>query len=264
MKRSSLWIPNVILPVVMLATGHANAQVYKCTSFDSLNNKEITIYTDSPCGEQLKQTVINVSVKTNATVSPDQSSLDLRVAQAVLDQDFALAKSLATSKEHWRLISMAEGKQQLTVNTAPIVTNQIAAQNDCTAARNAYESAASARWPDEALITIKKSSMYAACGVAEPVDQNSVIVVGNRYGGIQSSRWIGTPYGPIVYHRPRFNRHHSRHDYDGGGLSINYQSKHFGVRAKTGGLQRQTDIRQQFRTKNFAAQQHSDIRQQFR
>ncbi len=263
MKRNCLWISSIILPVAMLAAGHASAQVYKCTSYDSLNNKEITIYTDAPCGEQLKQTVINVPVKTNTTASPDQTSLDLRVAQAVLDQDFALAKSLATSKEHWRLISMAEGKQ-LTVKTAPIVTNQIAAQNECTAARNAYESAASARWPDEALITIKKSSMYAACGVTDPIDQNSVIVVGNRNGGIQSSRWVGLPYGPIVYNRPHFNKHHSHQINGGGGLSINYQNKHFGIRAQSGGLQTQTDIRQQFRTKNFAAQQQTDIRQQFR
>ena len=263
MKRSCLWISSVILPVAILATGHVNAQVYKCTSFDSRNNKESTVYTDTPCGGQHQQTVINLPVKPIATVSPDQSSLDLRIAQAVLDQDFALAKSLATSKEHWRLISMAEGKQ-LTVKTAPVVTNQIVADNACTAARNAYESAASARWPDEALISIKKSSMYAACGVTDPIDQNSVIVVGNRNGGIQSSRWIGLPYGPIVYNRPHFNKHHSHRINGGGGLSINYQNKHFGVRAQSGGLQKQTDIRQQFRTKNFAAQQQTDIRQQFR
>lgn len=263
MKRNCLWTSSIILSVAMLAAGHASAEVYKCTSYDSLNNKEITIYTDAPCGEQLKQTVINVPVKSNTTASPDQTSLDLRVAQAVLDQNFALAKSLATSKEHWRLISMAEGKQ-LTIKTAPVVNNQIDAQNACTDARNAYESAASARWPDEALITIKKSSMYAACGVTDPIDQNSVIVVGNRYGGIQSSRWVGLPYGPIVYNRPHFNKHHSHRINGGGGLSINYQNKHFGVRAQSGGLQKQTDIRQQFRTKNFAAQQQTDIRQQFR
>ncbi|MFV1922763.1 MAG: hypothetical protein ACMZ63_09180 [Methylotenera sp.] len=262
MKRSCLWISGVILPVTMLAAGHANAQVYKCTSYDSLNNKEITIYTDAPCGEQLKQTVINVPVKTYTTASPNQSSLDLKVAQAVLDQDFALARALATSKEHWRLITMAEGKQ-LTVKTAPIVANQMNTQNECAAARNAYELAAGARWPDEELIAIKKISMYAACGVSDPLDQNSVVVVGNRFGGIQPSRWVGLPYGPIVYNRPHFNKH-PPHRINRGGLSINYQNKRFGVRAQTGGLQTQTDIRQQFRTKNFAAQQQSDIRQQFR
>ena len=264
MKISSLWILSVVFPVVMFATGNASAQVYKCTSFDSMNNKQRTVYTDMPCGEQVKQTLINVPVNTNATVSPEQSSLDLRVAQALLEQDFALAKSLARSKEHWRLIGMAEGKQQLTVKTVPDMSNQIDAQNECKFARNAYESASSARWQDEALITIKKNSMYEVCGVAESIDQNRLIVIGNRYRGVQSSRWIGIPYGPIVYNRPHYYRRHSHQTNREAVLSINYQSKHLGVRAQTGGLQKQRDITQQFRTKIFYAQQQNNISWQFR
>jgi hypothetical protein len=268
MIKSNRLIKSVIIFIGTLICNSAIAEVYKCTSFDAQSNKQSIVYTDKPCSEQVKQTLIDVqtSPTNNATIA-DESPLDLKITRAVLMEDFKLAKSLAKTKEHWRLISMAEGAQQTSVKTIPIADRQIAIQDECAIARNAYESTARARWRDEDLIATKKNSMYAACGVAESAGQNSVVVVGNRFGGIQSSRWIGTPYGPILHNQPynkSYRRYQSNNVNNGSDLSIQYQGSRFGVRSQSGGIQQHTDIRQQFRRDNFTSPQRQNIRQQFR
>jgi hypothetical protein len=266
--KSDQLIKSFVILLTTFICGHASAAVYKCTTFDKQSNKQSIIYSDSPCSESVKQTVVDVQTRpVNNDIKSDDSALDLKITRAVLKRDFKLAKSLATSKEHWQLISMAESGQQSSIQTAPIVTAQTTYRDECTNARNDYESTARNRWRDEELIATKKTSMFAACGIAEPIQENATIVVGYPHRGIQSKRWVSTPYGPVVYHRP-YNKHHdnhySNHADNGGSLSIDYQSKHFGVRAQSSGSQQNTDIRQQFRTHNFASEQHSDIRQQFR
>lgn len=267
MKNDQL-IRSLVFLMGAAVVSHASADVYKCTSFDRQSNQQQIVYTDTPCDERgderVKQTLISVQTNPNSAAEmADDSTLDVKVARAVLKRDFQLAKSLATTKEHWRLISMAEGEPQTSVRTAPIVAAQTQLRDDCAIARDDFESTSRTRWRDKDLIATKKSMMFAACGVAETVEQPSVVVVGNPYGHVQSRRWVGTPYGPVIYHRP-YQKHHSNHIDRGGGLSIDYKSKHLGVRAQSGGIQKHTDIRQQFRTNNFAAEPHTDIRQQFR
>lgn len=174
------------------------------------------------------------------------------MSRAVLNRDFKLAKSLARTKEHWRLIRMAESQQAVPVSSAPapVVITKDKSREDCASARNDFESTSRTKWRDKDLITTKKSIMYAACGVSEPVQQNRAIVVGNSYGYVQPSRWMAASYGPVVYHKPQhkqYKSHHSNHVKSGGGLSLNYKSKHFGLSAQSFGIQKHTDIRQQFR-----------------
>lgn len=268
MMKSCQQITFIALLAGIIVSSQAIADVYKCTTFDGQSNHERIVYTDKPCGEQVKQTRINIpSYPIDTAVTTDQKILDLKVTQAVLARDFILAKSIATSKEHWRLISMAEGEHQPSIRTAPIVTAQVAARDQCAVARDDFESTSRTHRRDQDLIATKKTIMFAACGVAEPEVQNRTVVVGYPYGGIQSSRWVGTPYGPVIYHQPYnkyYNKHDSTHAQTGGGLSVNYQSKHFGISAKSYGTQKHTDIRQQFRTDHFGSQKNSDIRQQFR
>lgn len=265
MMKNDQLVNSVVFLMGTLIASHAVADVYKCASIDSQSNQEQIVYTDTPCDDQVKQTLISVQTKpVNAPEINHDSTLDVSVAQAVLKRDFQLAKSLATTKEHWRLISMAEGEAQTSVRTAPIVIAQPEIRDACADARNDFESTSRTRWRDKDLIATKKSMMFAACGVAETVEQTGTVIVGNPYGQIQSRRWIGTPYGPVIYHQPYHKKYHSNRINSGGGLSIDYKNKHIGVRAQSGGLQKQTDIRQQFRSKNFASEQHTDIRQQFR
>lgn len=266
MMKSYQLICSVVYLLGTFDVSHANAAVYKCTTVDRQTNQQQIIYTDTPCGEHNKQTLLNV--QTNAINTADMSedsALDIKIANAVLKRDFQLAKSLATTKEHWRLISMAEGERQTTIRTAPPIVTQAELQDDCAIARSDFESTSRTRWRDKNLIATKQSLMYAACGVADPMDQNAIVVIGNPYGQIQSRRWIGTPYGPIIHHQPFQNHHSNRNQViRGGGVSVDYNSKRFGVRAQSGGIQKHTDIRQQFRTNHLAAEPHTDIRQQFR
>lgn len=263
MMKNDQLIRSLVFLIGTALVNHATADVYKCTSFDRQSNQQQIVYTDTPCEERDKQTLISVQTNPINAAEADDSTLDVKVARAVLKRDFQLAKSLATTKEHWRLISMAEGEPQTSVRTAPIVAAQTQLRDDCAIARDDFESTSRTRWRDKDLIATKKSMMFAACGVAETVEQPSVVVVGNPYGHVQSRRWVGTPYGPVIHHQP-YQKHHSNHINSGGGLSIDYKSKHLGVRAQSGGIQKHTDIRQQFRTNSFAAEPHTDIRQQFR
>jgi hypothetical protein len=266
MMKSYQLICSVVYLLGTFAVSHANAAVYKCTTVDRQTNQQQIIYTDTPCDEHNKQTLLNV--QTNAINTADMSedsALDIKIANAVLNRDFQLAKSLATTKEHWRLISMAEGERQTTIRTAPPIVSQAELQDDCAIARSEFEYTSRVHWRDKDLIATKESLMFAACGVAGPGGQNSVVVLGNPYGQIQSRRWIGTPYGPIIHHQPFHNHHSNRNQViRGGGLSIDYNSKRFGVRAQSSGIQQQTDIRQQFRSSDFSTGKHIDLRQQFR
>jgi len=261
MKKYQL-ISSVVYVLGTFAASHANAAVYKCTTVDHQTNQQQIIYTDTPCGEQNKQTLLNV--QTNSINTPEMSedsALDIKIANAVLKRDFQLAKSLATTKEHWRLISMAEGERQTTIRTAP----PIVMQDDCAIARSDFESTSRTNWRDKDLIATKESLMFAACGVAEPGAQNGVVVLGNPYGQIQSRRWVGTPYGPVIHHQPFQNHNLNRNQVvRGGGLAIDYNSKRFGLRSQSSGIQQQSDIRQQFRSSDFSTGKHIDLRQQFR
>lgn len=265
--KNSQFLNSIIFLTGALVSTSATAQVYKCTSVDHQSNKQYIVYTDSPCAERVKQTLINVKTRpVNLTAMSDETPLDGKITRAVIRQDFRLAKSLATTKAHWRLISMAEGAHQHSVKTVPIVAQQAAARDECAYARNAYESVARNRWRDKELIAIKKSTMFAACGVAEPSEQSRAVLIGNRYNGrgIQSRRWVARPYSPMFYPQAHYKKHNNQHVNRGGSISIKHKSEHFRIRAQSGGVQTNTDIRQQFRTKNFAAEQHTDIRQQFR
>jgi hypothetical protein len=262
--KSSQLLNSVILFIGVLMCLPAAAQVYKCTTVDKQSNKSQTIYTDAPCPEHVKQILIDVEPSQGSVPNkPAESSLDTKVTRAVLEKNFKLAKSLAVTKEHWRLISMAEGSHQSSVTTAPATSKQVVVRDECAIARNAYELTARTQRRNKKLIAAKKNSMFAACGVAEPAEEASTVIIGNQLGrGIQRRRWIGTPYGR-VFNRPRLNR--PQYVNRGAGLSILYQNKHGGVRVQNGGVQNNTNIRQQFRTKNFAGeQQGGDIRKQFR
>lgn len=263
-----------ILLALTTVSHHAFAEVYKCTSSIKSSTHKSVVYTDIPCKQSAGhvQTVTQAKLKlanSYSSTSSEASNIDLLVSRAVLNREFALAKSLAKTKEHWRLISLAEGRHTVSSKpvAAPIVIVKDTSRNDCVVARRDFESTSRTRWRQKRLVAAKKSAMFAACGVAEPVQQYRPIVVGQTYGGVHSSRWVAPGYGRKVYHRP-YAQHHKKHRFqhvrNKSGLFINYKSKHFGLRAQSSGIQQHTDIRQQFRSNSIGTQKHADIRQQFR
>ena len=163
-----------------------------------------------------------------------ESGLLQQVTHAVLSRDFKLAKSLATTKEHWRLIAVAEGEvtsPDATVSSEQPVLVQNTQDNICQDARGDYETTSRIYWRDKDLIATKKSMMFAACGVPEPVQNQPILV--------------GVPYG-VGWNRPYFNHnslnHHQTYSFEhhhgaknGGSLSLSYKSKRLGLQVNSFG-----------------------------
>lgn len=264
----------IALWVLATLASHAYAEVYKCTSTNNASGQKTIVYSDIPCqtsasGQAVSQRKVEITDYAIAQPSATDADVDLQISRAVLNGDFKLAKTLAHTKEHWRLISMAEGQRVEPAKLAvpPVVIVKDTSTNDCAMARSDFESTSRTHWRQKDLIAAKRSSMFAACGVAEPAQQNSPVVIGQSYGGIQSSRWFAPAYRPKVYrhaYHQHYKKHHPRHSQNKSGLSLHYQSKHFGVRAQSFATQKHSDIRQQFGEHRIRPQNHDGIRQQFR
>ena len=220
----------------LLFAANSQAQVYKCTSVDDETHQNKVIYTDTPCGKAAKQTLTSIQTKSEFGEQNLQSAklaqanaLDEAVARAVLHRDFKQAKSLAKTKEHWRLIAIAEQEPV----PQPIVVaenNQVALrqENECAEARENFESVSLTSSGDKALLAAKKSVMYAACGVSEPV-HNQPLYIGYGYGGHGLHRGHGDSrlnlHAPIA---PNFRGG----SHIGASGSLNYRSKNFGINAR--------------------------------
>lgn len=230
----------------------ANAQIYKCTFIDDVTRQNKVVYTDAQCGKAQKQTLTAIQAKSRFNLQTSQTPLTTQLAQAnavdsavmraILSRNFKLAQSLATTKEHWRLIAIAEGEaaQPLIVANSQ---SRVSREEECADAKYNFESVSRTSWRDKDLVAAKKSVMYVACGVPEPV-QNRTIFVGQTYGGFggYGGLYNGHRYQPghAVPHQTRpnggvgqhtypINHHYHGHNHTGSGASINYKSKHFGI-----------------------------------
>lgn len=235
----------------LLAT-QANAQIYKCTFADDATRQNKVVYTDAPCGKAQKQTLTAIQVKSQFNIQTSQTALttqsaqanavDSAVTRAVLNRDFKLAQSLASTKEHWRLIAIVEGEaaQPLIVANNQAV---ISPADECAQAKDNFESVSRTSWRDKDLVAAKKSVMYVACGVPEPV-QNRPIFVGQTYGGFGGYGGLYNghryqpnnavphqirPNGGVGHHTYPVNHHFHVRDKSGSSASLSYKSKHFGI-----------------------------------
>jgi hypothetical protein len=215
--------------VLIIFASNAYAGVYKCTFWDERTKQSKVVYTDVQCAKSSKQTLTEIQATSSSKVSTrdifsnnvPSDNADQLVTRAVLNRDFKLAKSLATTKEHWRLIAIAEGTPATTVKTEQPLFVQTNQENACEEARGDFETTSRLYWRDTDLVATKKSMMFAACGVPEPV-QSQPILVGVPYG------W-GRPHfnhhGP--YHHTYGHEHH--HNRVHNGASLSYRSKHIGL-----------------------------------
>lgn len=250
-----LYLLKITLSIAgFLFTSHVNAQVYKCTFVDDATRQSKVVYTDSPCHQAQKQTLTAIQTKSPPLSAQalqtaqlaqlaQASAIDSAVTRAVLNQDFKLAKSLATTKEHWRLIAIAES--EVAPEILVVVKNQpeVSTADECAQAKYDFESVSRTSWRDKDLVAAKKSVMYVACGVPEPV-QNRPIFVGQTFGGfggygsLYSGRWHHPnhiphqirPHDGVHHHaHPHENRHYYGRSHTSSGASLNYKSKHFGI-----------------------------------
>jgi hypothetical protein len=227
-----------------LFAGSASAQVFKCSYVDKSSRQTKTVYTDEPCTKTGKQTLTEYKLKplqttqiaaknnqqnqsptSKAESQASSEALDNAVTQAVLNKNFELAKSLAVTKEHWRLIAVANQPAPAKPAVEAVEERQVAAINPCGDATEAFDYESRVNWRDKDAIAAKKSIMYAACGINEP---NPQIIVGQNYGyypygttvygyphtGITTTRWVP----PVVY--PQHDRRH-HHDNRNGNRNNN-------------------------------------------
>lgn len=242
---------------VFLFTMQVNAQVYKCAHVDDVTRQHKVVYSDSPCTKTEKQTLIDIQAKSQVSAQTmlttqlaSVSTVDAAVTRAVLNQEFKLAKSLATTKEHWRLIAIAEGESAPQPLPQPLIVANtqavVSPAYECALAKDDFESTSSTSWRDKDLVAAKKNVMYAACGVVNPV-VNRPILVGHTYGGFggYGGLYNGRRYHPhhAVPHQirahgsvgsqayPANHRYHGRNESRNniGGVRLTYKSKHFGI-----------------------------------
>ncbi len=142
-----LYLLNIALSIAgFLFTSHVNAQVYKCTYVDDATRQNKVVYSDSPCGKAEKQTLTAIQTKSpplsvqalQTAQLAQASAVDSAVTRAVLNQDFKLAKSLATTKEHWRLIAIAE--EEAAPQPVIVVSNQavFSPEDECAQAKDNF------------------------------------------------------------------------------------------------------------------------------
>lgn len=224
-----------------LFTSHVNAQVYKCTFVDDATLQSKVVYTDSPCHETQKQTLTAIQTKSPPLSAQalqiaqlaQASAVDSAVTRAVLNRNFKLAKSLAATKEHWRLIATAEGEAAPQVLVVANSQPSTSPEAECAQAKDDFEYVSRNSWRDKDLVAAKKSVMYVACGVPEPV-QNRPILIGQTYSGLSTGRWYhpnhAMPYRPYGggHHTNPINYHHGQNHTDSG-ASLSDNSSHFGT-----------------------------------
>lgn len=244
----------------VLFANSVGAQVYKCTFIDKNTHQTNVVYTDASCGNADKQSLTIIQTHTlnqskvsannlpqdKLTATETEAQLDNAVNQAVLGKNFAYAKSIAKTKEQWRLIALSEKVAEPA--NVPNTSEPTASNNDCKNARDDFESASRLSWRDDDLKAAKKSSMFAACGVAEPQPAQTILVNrsyhnhhnylqnngGYNHGGIQSGHWVAPDAN--YPHNPN-QTIHMAHDAQAEQVStsfhLNITGKHFGVQASS-------------------------------
>ncbi|HEU4708814.1 MAG TPA: hypothetical protein VFS17_05835, partial [Methylophilaceae bacterium] len=87
------------------------------------------------------------------------------VKSAIAAGDLTRAEALATTREHWEWI--AEARKTNAKNAPPA---DQANSEECLAAKQALERAANSADPEPEVLQAKRSLMYAACDIPQPVE----------------------------------------------------------------------------------------------
>jgi hypothetical protein len=254
----------------------ANAQVFKCSYAVAASQRTETIYTDEPCTKDAKQSVTLVANKLapqidslkRASVSRMDTGLQPdALTQAVLNNDFELAKTLAKTKEDWRLIALTEQvytekrtAQKPIAVIPPAAIKPVAnapenADQRCSRASANFDYNTRNHWRDNELVAASKASMQAACSsaTAQMVPSGGYYPAVAYYPAISYYPRLQQYWRPSIYphHHDGFNYgghypnvrqfdgnaqqsnwHDRRYDNDhhtSEGLSLQIQGKRFGL-----------------------------------
>ncbi|MDZ4098647.1 MAG: DUF4124 domain-containing protein [Methylophilaceae bacterium] len=202
--------PYLAVPIVLLFSLPAHAQVYKC-----LNDKQQVVYSDSACPAGNTEQITNIKLNAPQSNGFNNNSnlmrqLDGAVKSAILTGNLTKAAALATTFEQKQWVADA----QMVQNNQPqkseaMLKADMASSAACLSARRSLEKEANALLPDANVLEAKRSLMHSACGSSEPVIVQQPVQPRYVYGYPYRFRYTphreyqkhtGHPYG--TNHRP--------------------------------------------------------------
>jgi hypothetical protein len=186
---------------LLLAATPVYAQVYKCTDAD--NN---TVYSDSPCNTGYVQELTGIPAENTQTQlpTPVQKSavirqIDAAVKAAIAANNIPRAQALATTREHWDWI--AEARKSAPADPA-MQTADVEDTYECMQAKRNLEAEADRANVDPEVLRAKRSLMYAACDLPEPIE-----IVNQAPATVFPYAYGRTPYGyPRYPNRPSYGK----------------------------------------------------------
>lgn len=162
--------PFLTIPIVLLFSASAQAQVYKCQ-----NDKQQVIYSDSPCPAGNTELITNIKLNEPQVNGFNSTShlmlqLDNAVKSAILAGDLTKAGALATTFEQKQWVADAQTKQNNQPQKSEATLKaEMATSQACASARRDLEKETKALLPDTGVLEAKRSLMHSACGSTEPL-----------------------------------------------------------------------------------------------
>ncbi|CAG0965867.1 hypothetical protein MTYP_00987 [Methylophilaceae bacterium] len=201
--------PVLLLPLLVIFSTTAHAQVFKCR-----NANHQVVYSDTPCGTGSVQIITDIMVNDPHTANADgkppvMQQLDAAVKSAIAANDLTRAKALATTPEHKEWVAAAvKENAQLPGKSEAQLKMEKSSSAECKKAKRNLEAEANASFSNPDVLSARKSLMYTACGVVEPVilDQQP-----------QSTILYGYPYRYRYndYYRPHQHHPHRKPGHSG-------------------------------------------------
>lgn len=171
----------------------ARAQAYKCKTAGGA-----TVISSTPCGagEKTEKSVSAAAPSGAGDAQRDQAALDGKVAAALANGDFELARTLAVTAKHWQMIADA---QRSTAQAASRSGSGASADwraearnsQDCRDAQRNYDVDAGALGANPTKVEASKQRMYTACGIDPPATTTI-----NVNPGLGTNRQAILPYPP--------------------------------------------------------------------
>ena len=181
-----------LLGLVFTLAPAAQAQAYKCKTAGGA-----TVISSTPCGsgEKTEKSVSDSAAPAAAgDAQRDQAALDAKVAAALANGDFDLARTLALTAKHWQMIADAQRNNVQAANRSGTTASadwRAEARNsqECRDAQRNYDVDAGALGANPIKVEASKQRMYSACGIEPPATTTI-----NVNPGVGTNRQAVLPY----------------------------------------------------------------------
>lgn len=177
-----------LLPLLLLASGSASAQIYKCQDTD-----QSISYSDRPCSdghEQLVTDIVTAPLTSDGELSTEllRLQLDTAVKSAIASGDLQRARALASTQEHRNWVADAQLIERANQLEAFSAQGTLANSAACLRARENLETATTSAASTDELLSARENLMHVACGTIKPVVTQSQPVLVYPYGRVYPGR----------------------------------------------------------------------------